>query len=187
MYSEIFTLLWTFFVTCFANISSYKAFFRNFFQQEWPWDRAGRFAYHKPYELNKMGDKFFMDFSFFAHRFLKENLWNFFSQMPNDIYILPLWLLLRNQQVVGYSIWIGWLPHWEAWAQFWSTLCSTSQYHCTPAFPFKQLFNRPVQEPIRSQVSSCQVLQWYIRHHKIKIGIQNYNNYCIILRLWCSS
>ena len=100
------------------------------------------------------------------------------------IYILPLWFLLRNQQVVGYSIWIGWLPHWEGWAQFWSTLCSTSQYHCTPAFPFKQLFNRPVQEPIRSQVSSCQVLQWYIRHHKIKIGIQCYNSYCIILRFW---
>ena len=32
-----------------------------------------------PMNSKKMGDKFFMDFSFFTHRFFNENLW-FFSQ-----------------------------------------------------------------------------------------------------------
>ena len=82
---DIFALLWRFFFIYFANISSYKALFCNFFQQEWPRDWAGRFAYHKPSKFNKMGDNFFMDFSFFAHRFFKENLWIFFSQMPDAL------------------------------------------------------------------------------------------------------
>ena len=67
-----------------ANISGYSSLFCNFFQQEWPWDRACRFAYNKPSEFNTMGDDFFMYFSFFAHRIFKGNLWNFFSQMPDD-------------------------------------------------------------------------------------------------------
>ena len=32
-----------------------------------------------------MGDNFFVDFSFFTHRFCLENLWNFFSQMPEAL------------------------------------------------------------------------------------------------------
>ena len=39
---------------------------------------------HKSCEFNKMGDNFFLDFSFFTHRFFKENLLIFFHkcQMP---------------------------------------------------------------------------------------------------------
>ena len=32
------------------------------------------FEYHKPHELKKVGDDFFMDFSFFNHRFFVKNL-----------------------------------------------------------------------------------------------------------------
>ena len=32
---------------------------------------------------SKMGDNFFMDFSFFTQRFFEENLQHFFSQMPD--------------------------------------------------------------------------------------------------------
>ena len=49
------------------------------------WDRDGRFEYHEPYELKKVGDNFFMDFSFFAHRFFLENLWKFILQMGNPL------------------------------------------------------------------------------------------------------
>ena len=42
------------------------------------WERDCRFEYHKPYKLKKVGDDFFTDFSFFAHRFFKENLLNRF-------------------------------------------------------------------------------------------------------------
>ena len=55
-----------------ANISEYSALFCYFFQQECPWDWVGGFAYQKPYELNKMGDQFFMDFLFWGHRLFKE-------------------------------------------------------------------------------------------------------------------
>ena len=51
----------------------------NLFWEEWLWDCASRFAYNEPYELNKMCDYFFMDFSFFAHRLFYENLWFFFT------------------------------------------------------------------------------------------------------------
>ena len=36
-------------------------------------DTQPYFEYHKPHELKKVGDDFFMDFSFLAYRFLKEN------------------------------------------------------------------------------------------------------------------
>ena len=49
------------------------------------WDQDGCFEYHKPYELEKVGDNFLMDFSVFAHRFFKENLWKFISQMGNAL------------------------------------------------------------------------------------------------------
>ena len=52
-----------------VQISGYNAFFFAIFLS-----KNDHFAYHKPYELNKMNDKFFMDFSFFAHRLFKENL-----------------------------------------------------------------------------------------------------------------
>ena len=32
-----------------------------------------------------MSDNFFMDFSFSAHRFLKENLWNLYFQMSDAL------------------------------------------------------------------------------------------------------
>ena len=54
-----------------------------FFQQEWPWDWAGHFAYHKPCEFNRMGDDFFMDFSFFTHGWGdKDNFTIFFYWNP---------------------------------------------------------------------------------------------------------
>ena len=52
-----------------ANISGYSALFSKPLKTRYSWGRAGRFEYHKPYELNKMGDDFLMDFSFFFHRF----------------------------------------------------------------------------------------------------------------------
>ena len=55
----------------------YSDFFAIIFQHEWPWDWAGFFAHHKLYELNKIVDNFFMDFSFFTQRFFKENLWGY--------------------------------------------------------------------------------------------------------------
>ena len=82
-------------------------FFHYFFYQEWPWDRAGRFAYHKPYELNKMGDKFFIDFSFFTHRFFKENLWNFFSQMPDALGICgTIYKVKKEKNLFRGEIWL---------------------------------------------------------------------------------
>ena len=68
-----------------VQISLDTVYYFQSFQQEWPKDWASYFAYHKPYELNKMGDNFFMDFSFFAHRFIKENIWIFFSQIPDAL------------------------------------------------------------------------------------------------------
>ena len=39
-----------------------------------------RFEYHKPYELKKVGDDFFMDFSFFTHRFfMKKSMKIYFT------------------------------------------------------------------------------------------------------------
>ena len=38
-----------------------------------------------PYELKKVGDNVFMNFLFFAHRFFKENLGTFISQMGNPL------------------------------------------------------------------------------------------------------
>ena len=82
-----------------------------------PWYQDGCFEYHKPYELKKMGDNFFMDFSFFTQRFFKENIWNFFhnavcgtmckvkkeenlffrdSQLPSQIARTSVRLLYRN-------------------------------------------------------------------------------------------
>ena len=46
---------------------------------------VGRSEYHKPYELKKVGEKFFMDFSFFTHRFFVKNLGKSISQMGNPI------------------------------------------------------------------------------------------------------
>ena len=42
------------------------------------WDRAGRFAYHKPSEFNKVGNNFFMDFSLFALKFIQKKIFEFF-------------------------------------------------------------------------------------------------------------
>ena len=64
-----------------ANISGYGALFSKPLKTRYSWGRAGRFEYHKPYELNKIGDNFLMDFSFFSHRFFLENLRKFFEQM----------------------------------------------------------------------------------------------------------
>ena len=88
-----------------ANVSGYSALFCNFFQQEWPWDWAGRFAYNKPSKFNKMGDNFFMDFSFFAHRFFKENLW-FFSHMPLR---LVQWFIIKTK--INYKTFIPFHMH----------------------------------------------------------------------------
>ena len=50
-------------LTIFLHLfCKYLFLFCNFFQQEWPRDKAGCFACHKPSEFNKMGDNFFMDF-----------------------------------------------------------------------------------------------------------------------------
>ena len=43
------------------------------------------FAYPKPYELKKMVEKFFMDFSYFLNRFFKENLLILFSHRPDAL------------------------------------------------------------------------------------------------------
>ena len=49
---------------CIINIG-YSALFCNFFQQKWPWDWAGHFAYHKPCEINILfGPKIFLDQNF---------------------------------------------------------------------------------------------------------------------------
>ena len=45
-------------------------YFAIFFSKNDRW--AGRFAYHKPCEIQKNGDNFLMDFSFFAHYFSKK-------------------------------------------------------------------------------------------------------------------
>ena len=51
-----------YFFICFANFSGYSALFSKPLKTRYSWGRAGRFEYHKPYELNKMGDNFLMDF-----------------------------------------------------------------------------------------------------------------------------
>ena len=43
------------------------------------------FEYHNPYDFKKVGDDFFMDFSFFTHRFFVKNLCKFISQMGNSL------------------------------------------------------------------------------------------------------
>ena len=53
-----------------GNISGRGALFSKPLKTRYSCDRDGRFEYHNPYELQKVGDDFFMDFSFFAHRFL---------------------------------------------------------------------------------------------------------------------
>ena len=70
----------------------------NFFQQEWAWDWAGRFAYHEPCEINKMGDNFFMELSFSTQRFFKEHLWNFFSQMPDAFGVCGTKCKVKNEE-----------------------------------------------------------------------------------------
>ena len=59
-----------------------------------------------------MGDKFFMDFSFFAQRFLKENLRNFFSQMPNALGICGFMYKVKTEE----NLFLGelWLPSQNA-------------------------------------------------------------------------
>ena len=89
-----------------------KHFFCNFFQQEWPWDRAGRFAYHKPYELYKMCDDFFMDFSFFAHRFFWKNLRNFF--LSNGECPVGIWNYIQGQNRRKIFLVEIWLPSQDA-------------------------------------------------------------------------
>ena len=53
-----------------AKISGHSALFSKPLKTRYSWAQVGRFEYHKPYELNKIGDDFLMDFSFFTHRFL---------------------------------------------------------------------------------------------------------------------
>ena len=57
-----------------GNISGRGALFSKPLKTRYSYDRDGRFEYHNPYELKKVGDDFFKDFSFFAHRFFLENL-----------------------------------------------------------------------------------------------------------------
>ena len=52
------------------EISQAGALFSKPLKTRYSCDQDGRFEYHNPYELQKVGDDFFMDFSFFAHRFL---------------------------------------------------------------------------------------------------------------------
>ena len=52
-----------------GNISGRIALFSKQLKTRYSCDRDGRFEYHNPYELQKVGDDFFIDFSFFAHRF----------------------------------------------------------------------------------------------------------------------
>ena len=53
-----------------------------------------------------MGDNFFMDFSFFAHKFFKENLWNFFSWMPDALGVCGTLYKVKKNLFWGES----WLP-----------------------------------------------------------------------------
>ena len=59
-----------------------------------------------------MGDKFFMDFPFFAHRFFKENLWNFFSQMPDALGICGTMYKVKIEE--NLFLWKIWLPSQNA-------------------------------------------------------------------------
>ena len=43
--------------------------------------------YKNHYLLKKRGGNFFMYFSFFAHRYFQENLWNVLSQIPDALWI----------------------------------------------------------------------------------------------------
>ena len=69
---------------------------------------AGHFKYHNPDELKKMGDKFFLDFSFFTHRFFYENLWNFFLQMPDALGVCGILYKVKKEE----NSFLGeiWLP-----------------------------------------------------------------------------
>ena len=54
-----------------------------------------------------MGDKFFVDFSFFAHRFLKENLRNFFSQMPDALGICgAMYKVKKEENLFWGELWL---------------------------------------------------------------------------------
>ena len=53
-----------------GNISGRGALFSKPLKTRYLCDRDGRFEYHNPFELQKVGDDFFVDFSFFAHRSL---------------------------------------------------------------------------------------------------------------------
>ena len=55
------------------------------FKTRYPWDQDGRFEYHKHYELKKVGNNFFMIFSFFTHRFFVKNLRKFISQIGSPL------------------------------------------------------------------------------------------------------
>ena len=68
-----------------GNISGRGALFSKPLKTRYSCDRDGRFEYHNPYELQKKGEDFFKDFSFFDRRFWKENLWKFISQMGNAL------------------------------------------------------------------------------------------------------
>ena len=52
--------------------SGYSALFSKQLKTHYSWDGAGRFEYHKPYALNKIGNDFLMDLSFFIRRFCKK-------------------------------------------------------------------------------------------------------------------
>ena len=82
---EIFAIFRVFSFQNFVNISCYDAVFSKSLKTRESWDQDGRFEYHEPYELWKVGDDFFMDFSFFAHRFFVKNLWKFILQMGNPL------------------------------------------------------------------------------------------------------
>ena len=73
------------FFDLFFYLFCYSALFSKPLKSRYSWDRAGRFEYHKPYELNKIGDNFLMDFSFFTYRFFMKTLWKFISQMPDAL------------------------------------------------------------------------------------------------------
>ena len=53
-----------------------------------------------------------MDFPFFAHRFFKENLWNFFSQMPDALGICGTMYKVKIEE--NLFLWKIWLPSQNA-------------------------------------------------------------------------
>ena len=87
----------------FANLLSEKTWeIINISCYDASWDQDGRFEYHKPYELKKVGETFFIDFSFFTLRFFVKNLWKFLSQMGN-----PLGVYETNYKVKFQKFIIG--------------------------------------------------------------------------------